>query len=64
MPLLFQAIQLVVDTKRVVYDTCDHPAHVLLGGDSPLVRRIIGISPAEKVGNLYAEAIWDFDTRI
>ena len=57
LPLLFQAIQLVMDTKQVVYDTRDPPADVWFGGDSHWVRRIIGISPSPHVGSLYNEAI-------
>ena len=48
----------------MVYDACDHPADVWLGGDSPWVRRIIGISPAPQVGSLYNEATWDCDARV
>ena len=61
--LIFQAIHLVVDTKRVVYDARDHPADVGLGGNSPWVCRIIGRSPAPKVGSLFNEATWDCDAR-
>ena len=61
LPLFFWAIRLVVDTKQLVYDARDHPADFWLGGDSPWVRRIIGISPARQVGSLYNEAIGDSD---
>ena len=64
LPLFFRAIHLVVDTKQVVYDARDHSADVWLGGDSPWVRCIIGISPAPQVGSRYNEAIWDFDARV
>ena len=64
LPLFFQAIQLVVDTKQVVHDARDHPADVWLGGDSPRVCGIIGISPAPQVGSLYNEPIWDSDARV
>ena len=62
--LFLQAIQLVVDTKWVVYDGRDHPADVWLGGDSRRVRCIIGISPARQVGSQDNEAIWDCDARV
>ena len=39
-------------------------ASVLLGGDSPWVCRIIGITPAPQIGTLYNEAIWDSDARV
>ena len=61
---VFRAIQLVVDTKQVVYDALNHSVDVWLRGDSPWVRRIIGISPAPQVGSLYHDAIWDFDARV
>ena len=48
----------------MVYDACDHPADVCLGGDSPWVCCIIGNSPAPQVGSLYNEAIWDSDARV
>ena len=35
LPLFFQAIHLVVDTKRVVYNARDHTADMRRGGDSP-----------------------------
>ena len=56
LPLLFQAMYLIVDTKRVVYNSYDHLGVVWLGG-SPSVCRIIAISPAPQVGSLYYEAI-------
>ena len=64
LPLFFQAIQLVVDTKQVVYDAHNHPGDVSLGGDSSWVRRIIGISTAPQVGSPYKEAIGDFDAGV
>ena len=48
----------------MVYEGRDHPADVWLGGDSPWVRRIIGISPAPQVESLYNEGIWDSDARV
>ena len=48
----------------MVHDARDHPADVWLGGDSPWVLRIIGISPAPQVGSLYNEAIRDSDARV
>ena len=49
LPLFFQAMQLVVDTKLVVSDAPDHPANVWLGGESPCVGRIIGIARLHKL---------------
>ena len=48
----------------MVYDARDHSADAWLGGDSPWVRRIIGISPAPQVGSLYNVAISDSDARV
>ena len=53
-----------MDTKQVVHDARDHPADVWFGGDTPWVRRIIGISPAPQVWSLYNKAIWDCDARV
>ena len=50
--------------KQVVYDAHDNLADVWLGGDSPWVCRIIGISLDPQIGSLYNEAIWDSDARI
>ena len=48
-------------TKQVVCDTRDPPADVRLGGDSPWVCRIIGISPSPQAGSVNNEAIWEFN---
>ena len=53
-----------MDTEHKVYNARDHQSDVWLRGDSPWVRRIIGISPATQVWSLYNEAIWDCDARV
>ena len=53
-----------MNTKRAVYDSRDYPADVWLGGNSPWVCRIIGISMAPQVGSLYNEAIRDSHARV
>ena len=63
LPSFFKLVQLVVDTKQVVCAS-KHPADVWLGGASPWVRRIIGISPARQVGSVYDEAILDSNARV
>ena len=59
-----QAIQEVVDTHRVVFNSHEEAADAWLGGDSSWVRRIIGITPAPQVGSLYNEGIWDSDAAV
>ena len=51
-------------THRVVFNSHEEAADAWLGGDSPWVRRIIGITPAPQVGSLYNEGIWDSDAAV
>ena len=53
-----------MDTNRVVFNSHAEAADAWLGGDSPWVCRIIGITPAPQVGSLYNEGIWDSDTAV
>ena len=53
-----------MDTHRVVFNSHEEAADAWLGGDSPWVRRIIGITPAPRVGSLYNEGIWDSDAAV
>ena len=53
-----------MDTHRVVFNSHEEAADAWLGGDSPWVRRIIGITPAPQVGSLYNEGIWDSDAAV
>ena len=53
-----------MDTHWVVFNSHEEAADAWLGGDSPWVRRIIGITPAPQVGSLYNEGIWDSDAAV
>ena len=53
-----------MDTHRVVFNSHEEAADAWLGGDSPWVRRIIGITTAPQVGSLYNEGIWDSDAAV
>ena len=48
----------------MVFNSHEEAADAWLGGDSPWVRRIIGITPAPEVGSLYNEGIWDSDAAV
>ena len=48
----------------MVFNSHEGAADAWLGGDSPWVRRIIGITPAPQVGSLYNEGIWDSDAAV
>ena len=53
-----------MDTHRVVFNSHEEAADAWLGGDSPSVCRIVGITPAPQVGSLYDEGIWDSDAAV
>ena len=48
----------------MVFNSQEEAADAWLGGESPRVRRIIGITPASQVGSLYNEGIWDADAAV
>ena len=53
-----------MDTQQVAFNSHEEAADAWLGGDSPWVRRIIGITPAPQVGSLYNEGIWDSNAAV
>ena len=57
--LLTQVLQSIIDCKKLYW--CDGwvPAAVLLGGDQPWLRRLLGISMAPQVGSIFNQAVRD-----
>ena len=53
-----------MDTHWVIFISHEEAADAWLGGDSPWVRRIIGITPAPQVGSIYNEGIWDSNAAV
>lgn len=54
-----QVLQQVVREGRFLWGSVSIPAELFLGGDSPWLRRILGISTCPQVGSLYNEGVWD-----
>ena len=53
-----------MDIHRVFFNSHEEAADAWLGGDSPWVRRIIGITLPAQVGSLYNEGIWGSDAAV
>ena len=52
-------LQSVNDCKKSYWGTNWVPAELVIGGDQPFVRRLIGISISPMVGSIYNMGVWD-----
>ena len=59
IPLLLQVLQSVHDSKRLYWGTKWVPSDLVIGGDQPFVRRLIGVSISPMVGSFYNMGVWD-----
>ena len=56
-------IQDIIDTGLVQWRACKEEAKVILGGDQPWTRRVIGVSTCPQVGSMFNEGIWNAQTK-
>ena len=54
-----QVIQDIIDTGLVQWGASKEEAQVILGGDQPWARRVIGVSTCPQVGSMINEGIWN-----
>ena len=52
-------LQSVHDCKKFYWGTKWVPAELVIGGDQPFVRRLIGFSISPMVGSIYNMGVWD-----
>ena len=52
-------LQSVHDCKNFCWGTKWVPAELVIGGDQPFVRRLIGVSISPMVGSIYNMGVWD-----
>ena len=52
-------IQDIIDTGLVQWGASKEEAKVILGGDQPWTRRVIGVSTCPQVGSMFNEGIWN-----
>ena len=52
-------IQGIIDTGRIQLGASKEEAKVILGGDQPWTRRVIGVSTCPQVGSMFNEGIWN-----
>ena len=52
-------LQSVHDCKKFYWGTKWVPAELVVGGDQPFVRRLIGVSILPMVGSIYNMGVWD-----
>ena len=52
-------IQKFINTGTMEYSGTEYPARVFLGGDSPWLRHVLGITTHWMVASLYSFGIWD-----
>ena len=52
-------IQDIIDTGLVQWGASKEEAKVILGGDQPWTRRVIGVSMWPQVGSMFNEGIWN-----
>ena len=52
-------IQDIIDTGLVQRGGSKEEAKVILGGDQPWTRRVIGVSTCPQVGSMFNEGIWN-----
>ena len=53
--------QEIIDTGLVQWGASKEEAKVILGGDHPWTRRVIGVSTCPQVGSMFNEGIWNED---
>ena len=58
-----QVIQDIIDTGVVQWGASKEEAKVILGGDQPWTRRVIGVSTCPEVGSMFNEGIWNAQTK-
>ena len=56
-------IQEIIDTGLVQWGTSKEEAEVILGGDQPWTRRVIGVSTCPEVGSMFNVGIWNAPTK-
>ena len=56
-------IQEIIDTGLVQWGASKEEAKVILGGDQPWTRRVIGVSTCPQVGSMFNEGIWHAPTK-
>ena len=47
------------DCKSFCWASSWPPAALVLGGDQPFIRRLIGVSTSPQVGSIYNMGVWD-----
>ena len=52
-------LQLIRDCKSFCWASCWVPVALVLGGDQPFIRRLIGVSTSPQVGFIYNMGVWD-----
>ena len=52
-------IQDIIDTGLIQWGAYKEEAKVILGGDQPWTRRVIGVSTCPQVGFMFYEGIWN-----
>ena len=56
-------IQDIIETGLVQWGASKEEAKVILGGDQPWTRRVIGVSTYPQVGSMFNEGIWNVQTK-
>ena len=56
-------IQAIIDTGLVQWGASKKGAKVILAGDQPWTRRVIGVSTCPKLGSMFNEGIWNAQTK-
>ena len=57
-------IQGIIDAGVVQWGAAKEIAKVILGGDQPWTRRVIGVSTCPQVGSMFNEGIWNAQKRV
>ena len=52
-------LQSIHDCKSFCWASTWVPAAVVLGGDQPFIRRLIGVSTSPQMGSIYNMGVWD-----
>ena len=56
-------IQDIIDTELVQWGASKEEAKVIVGGDQPWTRRVIGVFTCPGVGSMFNEGIWNAQTK-
>ena len=56
-------IQDIIDTALVQWGASKEGAKVILGGDQPWTRRVIGVSTCPQVNSMFNEGIWNAEEK-